>query len=517
MVITSVITTAKASQNVLLAKTHLEAGIAKELPIDAKVGDYVVVSMNSEKGIYDLSLLDQKGHHVRRLASQATGERVFRFVAEEGVRFKLSVLTAGDFRLSMEKKFPAHEIGQQVRNETQVLISPALKKLAGDLSEGGSTETFWRDIKNSGTPLFEDGDDGQKIMTFLVRGAHNNARIFGAPTGEHEAMERLGVSDVWFKSFMVPADTRLSYQIAVDVPVIPGTTREKRVAILATAKADPFNLHPTPADAPDAFNQDSVFETESSPQQHFIKRQSNPKGTLENFDFESARLGNRRRVTIYRPANFDASRDDTILLFVFDGAEYQTKVPTPLILDNMIAEKLIPQVVAVFVANPDSNTRAKELPGNSDFADFMAEDLLTEVLRRTQIKHRAERTVLAGSSYGGLASMTVALAHPNIFGNVLSMSGSFWWSPEGTPRDRNEYVAYQTANAKRLPLRVYISAGLFETGHSGGTMSILDTNRHLRDVLQAKGVPTSYQEYSGGHDYIIWRGALSDGLISLFQ
>ncbi len=517
MFITSVITTANASQDVLLAETYLNAGTARELTIDADAGDYVVASLHSEKGIYDLNLLDKKGHHVRRLASQASGERSFRFVAEEGLRFKLSVLTAGDFRLSIDKKIHVAEIEQQKLNETQVLISPAIQKLADGMSKGSSTETFWRDIKKSGTPLFEDGQDGQKIMTFLVRGARNNARIFGAPTGEHEEMQRLSASDVWFKSFIVPADTRLSYQIAVDVPIIPGTAREKRVAILATAKADPFNLHPIPENAPDAFNQDSVFETESTQEQHLIKPQGNPKGTLENFDFESKQLGNTRRITIYRPADFDASRNDTILLFVFDGVEYQTKVPAPLILDNMIAEKLIPQTVAVFVSNPDSNTRAKELPGNSDFADFMAEDVLPEVLKRTQIKHRAERTVLAGSSYGGLASMTVALAHPHTFGNVLSMSGSFWWSPEGTPPDRTEYMAYRIANVDKPPLRVFMSAGLFETGHSGGTMSILETNRHLRDVLQAKGVPTNYQEYSGGHDYIIWRGALSDGLLALFQ
>lgn len=65
-------------------------------------------------------------------------------------------------------------------------------------------------------------------------------------------------------------------------------------------------------------------------------------------------------------------------------------------------------------------------------------------------------------------------------------------------------------------MRVFLSAGLFEMGHSGGTASILDTNRHLRDVLQAKGVPLIYREYAGGHDYIIWRGTMSDGLTALF-
>ncbi len=40
-------------------------------------------------------------------------------------------------------------------------------------------------------------------------------------------------------------------------------------------------------------------------------------------------------------------------------------------------------------------------------------------------------------------------------------------------------------------------------------------NRHMRDVLLAKGYRVSYHEYTGGHDYVSWRGSLADGLIDL--
>ncbi|MNT11942.1 enterobactin/ferric enterobactin esterase [compost metagenome] len=45
---------------------------------------------------------------------------------------------------------------------------------------------------------------------------------------------------------------------------------------------------------------------------------------------------------------------------------------------------------------------------------------------------------------------------------------------------------------------------------------ILETNRHLRDVLVAKGYDVVLREYAGGHDYFVWRGAISDGLVALF-
>ena len=137
------------------------------------------------------------------------------------------------------------------------------------------------------------------------------------------------------------------------------------------------------------------------------------------------------------------------------------------------------------------------------------------VVRETGFAAPAARTVLAGSSYGGLASATVAMRHPEVFGNVLSMSGSFWWSPPGTPEDRREYVAGLVAVSGLLPLRFFLAAGLFETG-ANGTAGILETSRHLRDVLVAKGIPVTYRDYAGGHDYLVWQGVLPDGLIALF-
>ena len=43
----------------------------------------------------------------------------------------------------------------------------------------------------------------------------------------------------------------------------------------------------------------------------------------------------------------------------------------------------------------------------------------------------------------------------------------------------------------------------------------LESNRHMRDVLLAKGYEVHYREFIGGHDYLSWRGLLADGLIAL--
>jgi enterochelin esterase-like enzyme len=131
--------------------------------------------------------------------------------------------------------------------------------------------------------------------------------------------------------------------------------------------------------------------------------------------------------------------------------------------------------------------------------------------------------MIGGSSYGGLAATCAAYRHPETFGNVLSQSGSYWWTPPPDPSKPNgfapkadpNYVAQLFINSPKLPVRFYLDAGSQEWDRDVDGSSILVTNRHLRDVLRAKGYKVFYQEFQGAHDYQSWRGTIADGLILL--
>ena len=77
------------------------------------------------------------------------------------------------------------------------------------------------------------------------------------------------------------------------------------------------------------------------------------------------------------------------------------------------------------------------------------------------------------------------------------------------------YIAQLFVNSPRLPVRFYLDAGTMELDMTGKGSSILVPNRHLRDVLRAKGYEVFYQEFHGAHDYVSWRGTIADGLILL--
>jgi enterochelin esterase family protein len=263
----------------------------------------------------------------------------------------------------------------------------------------------------------------------------------------------------------------------------------------------------------------SILELPGAAPQRWTEPQEEiARGTVAVHRLDSRILGNDREVAIYRPAGDAAVRQ---LLIIFDGERYRREVPLPTILDNMIAQGVIPSSAAVFVSNPSPEARGTELACNPTFSRFLVEELLPWIGERIAIPENPHDRILAGASYGGLASACAALDYPDVFGAVLSQSGSFWWRPDvESPRASDgaapNWVARQiTGRMKPLPIRFYIEAGQLETQADGE--GIRDTSRALYEALQRRGYSAAYTQPPGGHDWFSWRGTIADGLAWLAQ
>lgn len=497
-----------------IAGTLDAPGTTKTYRLVAPVGAYVEGRLTADSGAFDVHLLDGTRTPWRRLLEDAGGRSTFRFIATApDLALQVTARSGGAFALELTRVVPAE--AQVAPGRTY--LSPTIARLADTVAAGGGTEAFWQEVARQGTPLVEPHGEteAEVVLTFLVRGARRNARLVGGPSNDHEWMERLGESDVWFKSFVVPASTRVAYRIAPDVPRIPGSARDRRRALLAVAQSDPYNTSPWPATAPDRFNQESLVELPAAPVEPGVEGCPTRHGSVERHRFVSPSLDNERNLDIYTPVGFDPKDPETVLLVLFDGDSFRDLVDTPQILDSLIEQGRLPPVVAAFVGNAGAEARATELPDSPAFATAMAEEVVPFVAQATGLTPRPARTILAGASYGGLAATRIALAHPDTFGNALSMSGSFWWHPEDTAPEHEEYTARKVATSPTQPVRVHLTAGLFEVGRYDETVGILESSRHLRDVLEAKGYTVSYREYASAHGYLAWRGALGDGLLAL--
>ncbi|HBW63342.1 MAG TPA: enterochelin esterase [Comamonas kerstersii] len=490
-------------------------GMAQQVQLQVPAG--AVVQLRFAGAGLHLDLRDAQGQHIRRLAEDGRGVQTAMWRSLGAQQEQLWVVPA-------EKNLAAAPFSLQVLNTWQVQgaeqpkpedtpMGPRLKKLQQALVQGQSTDAFWQQVQQQGSPLVEPWEGGQLLVTFLWRDQGNhNVRLFGSPSGDHNPLRKLGGSDVWWTSVVMDPRARLSYALAPDVPKVANAAQQRRM-ILATLQRDPLNPHTFPAQlatqAVDRFQGRSVLQLPQAPKQPWVQARSDvPQGTLTRHVVHSQILGNDRDVWTYVPAGAEPQN----LLVLFDAHAFVHDVPTPRILDNLMADGLLPNTAAVIVGNASPEARGQELPPNPKFAQFMAEELMPWV-REQGLAQMARHTVVAGSSYGGLVSSYLGLMHPELFGNVLSMSGSYWWAPQGEPAGWMQR-AWQTLPSPMPHVRFYIDAGTFEKGR-GGREGILETSRALGDILRERGLQVTQREWVSGHDYVQWQASLGCGLVAL--
>lgn len=247
----------------------------------------------------------------------------------------------------------------------------------------------------------------------------------------------------------------------------------------------------------------------ASPQIWLTPRAGVAAGTVELHRISSTALGNERSIWVYTPPGYSRSGAPAGLLVLLDGWTYLQHIPTPTILDNLLAEGRISPLVAILVDSLDDATRDVELPCHRPFVEFLTTELLPWVHLRYRATANPAQTIVGGSSYGALAATFAAFTRPDRFGKVLAQSGSFWWRPRGDAE--HEWLARQFVERERLPIELYLDVGRLEA-QARIRPNQLIANRHMRDVLRAKGYQVHYTEHDGKHNYAAWRNSFADGL-----
>jgi enterochelin esterase family protein len=524
----------------------LEPGKSEVLSLTLNDGDYLNVTIGF-KGKINFFVLNPDGSIARRLVDRDEAKASFPFAAEGAGAYSFKLENKGDQPASYELTTgEVIALNERLKPDawTDPFPSPRIQTLRKQIADGQTnTESFWKQVAAETTPLVEPfGSDGKyQLVTFLWRGVHDTRNVlvrgsFLNPFIPADyAMHQIPNSDVWYLTVKFPTGARFTYQISPNDPLtFNGPRAAQRTA---TRQADPLN--PRRYECPpntSKYNCDSIAELPGAPPQPWlVVKPGTPEGRVEKQTIKSTIQKIDRPISVYTPANYKADGPPNALLILFDGEDLEDDPYAPTTLNNLIAAAKIPPTVAVFVENV-SRRRLVDLVANVEFADFMAKELVPWVRAHYNVTKDPKQTVLTGYSAGGLASTYVAMRHPEVFGNVLSLSGAFWWSfehnggvcgsrcPDSAGRGsesakdattEGNFLVKEFLARPKLPLRFYLAAGTFEIDLEAGGGNILEATRHLRDVLRAKGNDVQYQQYVGGHDGVSWRGLLADGLIVL--
>jgi enterochelin esterase-like enzyme len=408
-------------------------------------------------------------------------------------------------------------------------VHPLLAALAADPA---GERAFWERMAADKTPLIEPDPTapGHSLVTYvfpLPEGANYVVLSPGFGEAKDNVLDRIAGTNVCHATYRYRNDVRATYGFMADPPLIDQETvtdAEWKAFLdkMMTAEPSPDPHHRESwtsrrtGGAPDHIG--SVVSLPEAPAQPFVKLRGGVlNGKVDWHTLTSEILGNERRIWVYTPPGYDKEGAAYPLLVAFDGGASLTNTPIHQTIENLIAERRIRPMLAVFVDNPTPTSRNDELPCSEPFATFLETELIPWVRERYHVSSDQADAYVTGVSYGGLAAMWIGYRLPRLFGNVIAQAPSLWWGP-GFDMQRprrsqtfaNGWLIDQYERAERLPLRIWQEIGLMEH-----PQLMIEPNRRMKAVLEAKGYDLAYSEPAGGHDYAIWRGTIADALMAM--
>jgi predicted alpha/beta superfamily hydrolase len=171
-------------------------------------------------------------------------------------------------------------------------------------------------------------------------------------------------------------------------------------------------------------------------------------------------------------------------------------------LDNLIAQKRVPVMIAISIANGSGDAQGSQRGLEYDtmsgrYAEFVETEVLPLVEKQYNVKltKDPEGRATTGCSSGGSAALSMAWYHPELYHRVLTYSGTYvnqQWPPSAeTPHGAWEYHERLIPNTPRKPIRLWMDVGdrdLFNPNVMRDNMhDWVVANENMARVLAAKG------------------------------
>ena len=209
-----------------------------------------------------------------------------------------------------------------------------------------------------------------------------------------------------------------------------------------------------------------------------------------------------RKVTVYVPQQY---KPGTAAPFIL-GADGPDRLLFTA-LDNLIAQKKVPAMVAVSISNGGGDAQGSQRGLEYDtmsgkYAEFVETEVLPLVEKECNVRLTKDPDGRAtmGCSSGAACAMIMAWYRPDLYHRVLSYSGTFvnqqWpWNPEA-PGGAWDLHAKLIPNTERKPLRIWMEVSDRDLLNPNSMRDDMHdwvlANENMAKALAGKGYPYQF-------------------------
>ncbi|HEY2584438.1 MAG TPA: alpha/beta hydrolase-fold protein [Tepidisphaeraceae bacterium] len=209
-----------------------------------------------------------------------------------------------------------------------------------------------------------------------------------------------------------------------------------------------------------------------------------------------------RKVAVYVPRQYVPGTEAPFIV----GADGPDKLLFTA-LDNLIAEKRVPAMIAISIGNGSGDAQGSERGLEYDtmsgkYAEFVEQEVLPLVESQCKVKLTKDPDGRAtmGCSSGGSCALIMAWYHPDLYHRVLTFSGTFvnqqWPSNPQTPGGAWELHRTLIPSNPPKPLRLWMEVGdrdlLNPNAMRDNMHDWVLANENTARALAAKGYPYQF-------------------------
>ncbi len=175
--------------------------------------------------------------------------------------------------------------------------------------------------------------------------------------------------------------------------------------------------------------------------------------------------GSKRGVWVYTPPTYRMGDRPSVLLVL--EHKFASKIDLQVVLDNLIAQKKIPPMLAIYVhtlpgdGRDSQNRRWEMMRRNKEWGNFILTEVFPEVRERYTFNENTEAWIVMGASSSAVGAFSLAWYFPQCFKRVVTNVGSF--TSLQVKREKSWVDADKFADllyaSSRNDLRVYLSTG----------------------------------------------------------